>query len=255
MHVYILPHHTETMSNKTVLITGATKRIGAAITRKLHQAGMNVIIHFNSSGTDATSLSSELNELRTDSANTLQSDLRDTSTYRKLIDAAYAINNRLDVLINNASVFYPTPIETFTSDQWDELIDVNLKAPLFLSRCAARYLAESQGCIINLADIHAERPLKNHSIYSISKAGLVMLTKSLAKELGPAIRVNAISPGAIFWPDNMAEETRQEILSRTVLKQQGHAEDVSTAVCYLIEDARYTTGQVLIIDGGRTLFS
>lgn len=242
------------MSNKTVLITGAAKRIGAAIARELHHAGMNVIIHFNTSKTDATLLAIELNSLRAGSAHTLQADLRDDPTHNTLIDEAYAINHRLDVLINNASIFYPTPVETFTTEQWDQLIDVNLKAPLFLSRYAARYLAGTQGSIINLADIHAERPLKNHLIYSISKAGLIMLTKSLARELGPAIRVNAISPGAMFWPENMDKITQEKILSRTALKHQGRVEDVANAIRYLIEDAKYTTGQVLTIDGGRTLF-
>ena len=242
------------MSNKTVLITGAAKHIGTAITRELHHAGMDIIMHFNTSKTDAKSLAAELNSLRADSAFIIQADLRDSGSHSMLIDEAYTINHRLDVLINNASVFYPTPVETFTAEHWDELIAVNLKAPLFLSRCAAHYLAETRGCIINLTDIHAGRPLKNYSIYCISKAGLIMLTKSLARELGPAVRVNAVSPGAVSWPDNMDKITREEILSRTVLKHQGCVEDISTAVRYLIEDAKYTTGQVLIIDGGRTLF-
>ncbi len=242
------------MSNRTVLITGAAKRIGATIARELHRAGMNIIIHFNTSKTEAKSLAAELNSLRSGSANALQADLRDSNTYNMLIDEAYAVNKRLDVLINNASVFYPTPVETFTADQWEELIDVNLKAPLFLSRSIARYLAGTKGCIINLSDIHADRPLKNHSIYSVSKAGLIMLTKSLARELGPSIRVNAVSPGAILWPEYINDTTQREILSRTVLKHPGHTVDVARAVRFLIEDADYITGQVLILDGGRTLF-
>lgn len=246
-------HHNQIMSNKTALITGAAKRIGAAIATRLHDLGMDVIVHFNESGNDAKLLVKGLNEQRSGSAHLLQADLGESGSYHKLIDDACAVNNRLDILINNASLFYPTPVKTTTIAQWDEIIRVNLAAPFFLARDAAPYLSEKGGCIINLADIYAERPLKDYSIYSISKAGLIALTKSLAKELGPAVRVNAISPGAVFWPEDMAESARREVLAHTVFKRQGETEDICNAVQYLIESADYMTGQVLTIDGGRML--
>lgn len=241
-------------AQKTAIVTGAAKRIGAAIARELHDMGMDVVIHFNSSATAANTLAQELNTVRLDSAHLLQSDLRESAACRALIEQAYVINERIDVLINNASVFYPTPLQEFTTGDWDALMNVNLKAPLFLAQAAAPYLARTRGSIINLADIYADQPLENHIIYNISKSGLIMLTKSLAKELGPDVRVNAISPGAIFWHDNMNESEKNGILAKTVLKQQGRAKDISKAVSYLINHADYTTGQVLVIDGGRTLY-
>jgi pteridine reductase len=241
-------------AQKTAIVTGGAIRIGAAITRELHDMGMDVVIHFNSSTTAANTLAQELNAARPDSAHLLQSDLREPAACRTLIVQAYLINKRIDVLINNASVFYSTPLQDFTTSDWDELMNVNLMAPLFLAQAAAPYLEQNRGCIINLADIYADQPLKNHIIYNISKAGLVMLTKSLALELGPVVRINAISPGAIFWHDNMNESEKNGILAKTVLKQLGRAQDISKAVRYLIDHADYTTGQVLVIDGGRTLY-
>ena len=241
------------MKNKTALITGAAMRIGAAITEELHHMGMDVIIHFNSSEEPARKLAGKLNQLRPDSAHLLQADLEDTSSCSRLIDTAIAINNRMDVLINNASAFYPTPVNSVNEEQWENLINVNLKAPLFLSQFAAPCLSQNNGSIINLADIHAERPLKNHLLYSVSKAGLIMLTKSLALELAPEVRVNAISPGAIFWHEDMNDEEKEEILRKVPLKRMGKAEEISRAVRYLIEDANYTTGEILVIDGGRNL--
>ena len=246
---------SKTSPQKTAIVTGAALRIGTAIARELHDMGMYVVIHFNSSTTAANTLAQELNAVRPDSAHILQHDLRKPAACRALIKQAYIINKRIDVLINNASVFYPTPVQKFSTSDWDELMNVNLKAPLFLAQAAAPYLAKSRGSIINLTDIYADQPLENHIIYNISKAGLVMLTKSLAKELGPDIRVNAISPGAIFWHDNMNESGKSNILARTTLKQQGMAKDISNAVRYLIDYADYTTGQILVIDGGRTLYS
>jgi len=243
------------MTNKTILITGAAKRIGAAMARGLHGANMNMIIHYNTSSNEANELASELNAIRPDSAYAIAADLLDTDKIESFIDQAWSFKQRLDVLINNASVFYPTPIDGVSATQWGNMIGINLMAPLFLSTIASSHLAKNNGCIINLADIHAERPLKNHSLYSISKAGLIMQTKALAKELGPKIRVNAISPGAILWPDNIDDKTKQTILDRTILKQQGKIADIANAAYFLIENADYMTGQILTIDGGRTIFS
>ena len=185
----------------------------------------------------------------------MAADLGSTDSCQSFIENACAINKRLDVLVNNAAVFYPTPLMELNDAVWNEIINVNLKAPLFLSRASITSLMETSGCIINIADIHADRPLKNHPLYSISKAGLIMLTRSLAKELAPGIRVNAISPGAILWPDDLGAETRKKILARTALKRPGTVEDITRAVRYLVEDANYTTGEVLVVDGGRTLYS
>ena len=243
------------MNNKTAIITGAARRIGAAITRELHDAGMDVILHFNSSKSAAEKLVSELNKLRPESAYAIQADLQNRALYNDLINRAYAINGRLDVLINNASVFYPTPLQDLTMEKWDEMINVNLRAPLFLAQVAADYLKMVNGCVINLTDIHADRPLVNHIVYSTSKAALVMLTQSLAKELAPRVRVNAISPGAIFWSEFIQEDEKTGILKKTLLKKQGEGNDIAKAARYLVFDAGYTTGQVLIIDGGRILYS
>ena len=243
------------MTNKVILITGAAKRIGAAITRGLHGANMDVIIHYNTSSSEANNLAAELNSIRQDSACTIKADLLNTDEIKSVIDQAISFKHRLDVLINNASVFYPTPLNEITASQWGKIIGINMKAPLFLSTNAAVHLAENSGCIINLADIHGNRPLKKHSIYSMSKAGLIMQTRSLAKELGPGIRVNAISPGAILWPEDIDKATRDLIIQRTILKRQGTIEDVVNAVYFLIENADYMTGEVLTIDGGRGIFS
>ena len=242
------------MSNKTVLITGAAKRIGAAIARQLHQAGMDIIIHHNSSEKEAIQLVDELNTHRNNSATLLQADLKEQQSYKFLIEQAVEFKNGLDVLINNASVFYPTAINQIVEEDWNEVINVNLKAPLFLSHFAAVYLGKKNGCIINIADIHGERPLKDHPIYSISKSGLITLTQSLAKELAPNIRVNAISPGAITWPDDMEDKTKETILENSALKKIGTMEDISKAALFLINDADYITGQILNVDGGRALY-
>lgn len=240
--------------NKTALITGAAKRIGAAIARQLHQAGMNIIIHHNTSEKEAQELVAKLNSVRPDSATTVQADLEHQASYSSLIEDALKFKGNLDVLINNASAFYPTPINNINNHQWNELININLKAPMFLSQLATESLSKNNGCIINIADIHGNKPLEDHTIYSISKAGLIMLTEALAKELAPTIRVNAISPGAITWPDQMENKTKEEILSHTALKKTGSMDDISKAVLFLIQDADYITGQVINIDGGRTLY-
>ncbi len=243
------------MINKTALITGAAIRIGAAIAEQLHSSGMNVIIHYNSSAKEAHELVRKLNGIRRDSAIMIQANLEHEEYYSALIDAALDFKGELDVLINNASAYYPTSLGSLDDQQWNELINTNLKAPLFLSQLAAKSLRSNKGCIINITDIHANRPLRNHSVYSISKAGLVMLTQSLAKEMAPAIRVNAISPGVIMWPDDIEEEKKNEILNETMMKRTGNVEDITKAILFLIKDADYITGQVLNIDGGRTLYS
>ena len=242
------------VQNKTVLITGAAKRIGAAIAEQLHLAGMNIIIHHNTSEKEAIELVNKLNSTRPDSATAVQANLKHEESYSNLLETSSKFKGSIDVLVNNASVFYPTPVNSLDSEQWDDIINVNLKAPLFLSKLATNYLRKNNGCIINIADIHGNKPLKDHSIYSVSKAGLIMLTQSLAKELAPDIRVNAISPGAITWPVEMENKTKEEILEHVALKKIGSMEDISKAVLFLINDANYITGQVLNVDGGRTLY-
>ena len=243
------------LTNKVVLITGAAHRIGATTARMLHAEGMNILLHYLHSREAAEALQAELNNIRQDSVSLLQADLHDTHSLPVLIENAIKVWGQLDVLINNASSFYATPIGTVTEEHWDDLIGSNLKAPLFLSQAAAPYLRQHQGCIVSIVDIHAERPLKEFPVYSMAKAGLVMLTKSLACELGPEVRVNAVAPGAILWPENLGESEKEKIISRTFLKRQGAPEDIAKAILYLIRDAGYVSGQVLTIDGGRSLNS
>lgn len=243
------------LTNKVVLITGAAHRIGATTARMLHAEGMNILLHYRHSREAADALQAELNDIRPDSVSLLQADLHDTQSLPELIEAAVKVWGRLDVLINNASSFYPTPIGSVTEAQWDDQIGSNLKAPLFLSQAAAPHLRQHQGCIVSIVDIHAERPLKEFPVYSMAKAGLVMLTKSLACELGPEIRVNAVAPGAILWPENLGEKEKEKIISRTFLKRQGEPEDIAKAILHLVRDAGYVSGQVLTVDGGRSLNS
>ena len=239
---------------KTALVTGGAKRIGATTVRLLHQAGYNVIIHCRLSQQSADTLATELNKERHDSAKVIQGDLNDETIYNKLIEQAFNCWNRLDVLINNASSFYPTPVGSITLEQWHNLVNSNLKAPLFLSQAATQFLKETQGCIINMVDIHAFRPMKNHPVYCAAKAGLAMLTQSLAKDLGPDIRVNGIGPGAILWPeDDMDEKTKKFIIERTALKRHGEPKDIAKAILFLVRDADYITGHIMPVDGGRSL--
>ena len=240
--------------NATALITGAAHRIGAVTARTLHAHGFNVVIHYRGSRDAAETLAGELNGLRGDSARTLQCDLHDTAALPGLVDDAVGCWGRLDVLVNNASSFYPTPLAEATEAQWDDLVGSNLKAPFFLTQAAAPHLVGHHGAVVSIVDIHAERPLKDHPIYSVAKAGLVMLTRSLARELGPKVRVNAVAPGAILWPEQgLGDEQKQEILEGTALKRQGSPADIARAVLYLVRDADYMTGQVLTVDGGRSL--
>lgn len=239
---------------KCALITGSAKRIGAMTSRLLHQAGYNVIIHCRLSHQAADELAGELNKLRANSAKVIRGDLNDETIYDHLIHQAHQCWGRLDVLVNNASSFYPTPIGSITMDDWDNLINSNMKAPLFLSQAAAPYLRETQGCIINMVDVHAQRPMKEHPVYCAAKAGLSMITLSLAKELGPEVRVNGVAPGAILWPDNdMPEQTQQIILQRTALKRPGEPMDIAKTILFLVKEANYITGQIIAVDGGRTL--
>jgi len=240
---------------KNVLITGAAKRIGAACARLLHSQGCNVFLHYRSSKEAALQLCYELNQLRPDSAYMMQADLLNRDELEALVSEACMAWGKIDVLVNNASSFYPTTMADVTEQQWDELMGCNLKAPFFLAKLMAEILADNKGCIVNIVDIHAERGLKNYPVYSIAKAGLVAMTKILAKELGPAIRVNGIAPGAILWPDNeLSEQEKQDILQRIALRRNGEPDDIARALWFLIKDADYMTGQILTIDGGRTLF-
>lgn len=239
---------------KVALITGAAQRIGAVIARRLHAAGMNLVLHYRGSRAAAHALQEELNRERSDSVILVQADLLAPPGLTALAKQAAEAWGRLDVLINNASTFYPTPIGRITEDDWDDLFGTNAKAPLFLAQAAAPYLRAQRGCIVNIADIHGERPLKNHPVYSMAKASLIMLTRALACDLGPEVRTNAIAPGAILWPQNeMDDVTKQRIISRTFLKRTGAPEDVARAVLFLVRDADYMSGQVLTLDGGRML--
>ena len=244
------------MQHKTVLITGGAKRIGAEIARVLHADGMNIVIHYRSSKGDAQQLCNQMNQLRDKSAIILQANLLQINELPALVEKSVAQWGGLDVLINNASTFYPTPVGAITEAQWDDLMGSNLKAPLFLSQAAAPHLKHQRGCIVNIVDVHGIRPMKNHPIYCAAKAGLAMLTQSLAKELGPQVRVNGVAPGAIMWPENNLEQDealREMILERTALKRQGEPKDIAAAVRFLIRDADYITGQVIPVCGGRSI--
>ncbi|HHL19543.1 MAG TPA: pteridine reductase [Thiothrix sp.] len=242
------------LTGKTVLITGAAKRIGAVIARRLHAAGARIVIHYRTSSEAAKLLATELNVERVQSAIIYQANLCDIKQLPKIIDYVLLEYGRLDVLINNASSFYPTLVGEITEQQWDDLLCSNLKAPLFLSQAAASALQDSNGCIINMIDIHGMRPMKGHSVYSAAKAGLYMLTQSLARELGEKVRVNGIAPGAILWPEDEVNQVSQiELLAKTALKKQGSPDDIAATVLFLVRDAPYITGQVIAVDGGRML--
>lgn len=241
---------------KVALITGAARRIGAEIARILHENGMNVVIHFHHSENSANRLCEALNHNRKGSAITLKADLKDKNQWKPLINQVIEMHGQLDVLVNNASDFFATPMGSATDEDWNLLLDVNLKAPFFLSEYATPYLKQTRGSIINIVDIHAERPMKSYPIYSISKAGLQMLTKTLACELGPDIRVNSVSPGPIMWPEGentIPDTEKQHILDTTALKRHGNPEEIAKAVLYLVRDANYVTGMNLLVDGGRSV--
>jgi len=245
--------NTAPLKDKVALVTGAARRLGAVMVRLLHSQGMNIVLHYRASRDDAHALQEELNAARENSVLLIQADLMHTRKIASTVKQAIKAWGRLDVLVNNASGFYPTPVGEVDEEEWEYLIGSNLRAPFFLCQAAAEQLKQQYGCVINIVDVHAERPLKGYPVYSIAKAGLVMLTRSLARELGPEVRVNGVAPGAILWPDDMDEVTKQRIVSRTVLKSQGTPEDVARAVLFLIRDAGYITGQIITVDGGRTL--
>lgn len=244
----------DTLDGKVALVTGAARRIGAAIATRLHAGGARVVIHYRGSKADAESLADSLNDLRSDSATTLQANLLDTPTLPDLIEDVLDWGGRLDILVNNASSFYPTPVGEITQQEWQDLVGSNLKAPLFLSQAAVPALRRRGGTIVNLVDIHAQRPLRNHPVYGAAKAGLAMLTRSLAKDLAPEIRVNGVSPGAILWPeDSMSDAVKQSIINQVPLERPGDPQDIAGAVLYLVRDATYVTGQIIAIDGGRSV--
>ena len=249
-----MTQNRSSLAGQSALITGAAHRIGAAIAAELHDQGMNIMLHYRRSKTEAEALKQRLETNRPDSVWLLQADLNDAASLPRLIGQVEETCQRLDLLVNNASSFYPTPLENATETQWNDLIGSNLKAPFFLSQAAAPLLRKQRGSIVNLVDIHALRPLKEHPIYSIAKAGNAMLVKSLARELGPEVRVNGIAPGAILWPEQgLSEEARRTILDRTALKRPGSEEDIARTLLFLHRDAHYITGQIIPVDGGRTL--
>ena len=242
------------LTGKVALITGAARRIGATIASRLHATGASVAIHYRGSAAEADALAASLNELRPNSAATFQADLNDTASLPDLVRAVVDWGGSIDILVNNASSFYPTPPGEISEADWDDLVGSNLKAPLFLAQAALEELRKSQGVIVNMIDIHAQRPLKNHTVYGAAKAGLAMLTRSLAKDLAPEIRVNGIAPGAILWPeDEMADTTKQAILDQVPLGRPGDPEDIAGCVLYLVRDAAYVTGQIIAVDGGRSV--
>jgi pteridine reductase len=242
------------LRGQVVLITGGARRVGAEIARTLHAAGASVLIHYRSSAAAAIALADQLNHARTRSAAVYPAHLSAAQAPEKLVAATLSEFGRLDILINNASSFYPTPVGQITVQQWDDLIGSNLKAPLFLSQAAAPSLAKQRGLIINMVDIHAWRPLKAHPVYSTAKAGLAMLTRALARELGPDIRVNGIAPGPVLWPEgNMDDDLKGEIIAKTALKRHGTPQDVARTALFLAKDAPYITGQIIAVDGGRSI--
>lgn len=245
---------------RVVLVTGGAKRIGAAIVRHFHGQAFQVIVHVNHSVTEANALVAELNSIRSDSAKTLQADLTDSAQVEQLATASLECFERIDVLVNNASAFYPTPFAEARAGHWDELVDSNLRSAFFLSQALTPELHRRKGSIVNIIDAMVEKTLKYHSIYNIAKAGLKAMTKSLARELGPDVRVNGVAPGAILWPaqledgnDPTVAQQRSEVLSQIPLGQLGAPEDIAQAVYFLACEASYMTGETLKVDGGRSL--
>lgn len=250
-----MPAQQHTLDGQWALITGAAKRIGACVARTLHAAGAGIAVHYRDSEGPAGKLAGELNSIRAGSALTIKADLLDTAKLDTMLSTIIEQTGGLDILINNASSFYPTPLGSVTEQQWDDLLGTNLKAPLFLSQAAEPYLRDSDsGVIINMIDIHATRPLRHHAVYGAAKAGLAMLTRSLARDLAPAIRVNGVSPGAILWPqDDMPDSVKSNIIGQVPMKRAGEPSDIADCVLYLVRDAGYVTGQIIAVDGGRSI--
>lgn len=245
----------DSLEGRTALVTGGARRVGAAIARRLHAAGASVLLHYRDSASDADKLAAELNAQRAKSAATVKAELLAPIAPRALVSAALQNFGRLDLLVNNASSFFPVEVGAIEASHFEELIGSNLRAPLFISQEAAPHLAEARGAIVNIVDIHAERPLKGYAVYSVAKAGLAALTRSLAIELAPAVRVNGVAPGAIAWPEDgqLPAEERQRIVRTTPLGRTGTPEDIAQAVHFLA-CAPYVTGQILSVDGGRSIF-
>ena len=241
------------VSHPVALITGAAVRLGAATAKLLHAKGYNIIIHCNKSIAAGNTLRADLNRVRDSSATVMQANLADTKAVAELGKKSIAAWGRLDVLINNASAFYPTPLESIDDSQWDELFASNAKAPLFLAKACAEALQKHNGCIINISDLYARCGLGNHSVYTMAKAALEAMTRSLAHELAPEVRVNGIAPGAILWPpgEELSDEKKQEIINKSALKKMGSPEDIANAVWFLIEQGTYISGQIIHVDGGR----
>ena len=241
-------------NNKNALITGAAKRIGASISRNIHEAGYNVGIHYNSSKKDAKKLCEELNAKRAGSAQIFKADITKVSDAKSLVNSFLKWGGKLDLLINNASSFYPTPIGSVTEENWNDLIGTNLKGPLFISQEASVSLRKNKGSIINLVDIHIKSPPKDHAVYIAAKAGLEILTRSLARDLAPEVRVNGISPGAILWPEGELDAaTKDKILDSIPLKRKGNPQDISDCVLFLVNSASYISGQIISVDGGKSI--
>ena len=242
------------LAGHCVLVTGGAKRLGAAIGRRLHAAGASIVVHYHQSRPAADALVAEFEATRPGSALAVRADLHDVGRLPALVDAALGRFGRLDVLVNNASTFYPTPLGSVTFEQFDDLIGTNLRAPLFLSQAAAPALREARGLVLNMVDIHGRRPLRAHPVYSAAKAGLIMLTLSLARELGPEVRVNAIAPGPVLWPErDLDAALKDEIVAKTALKRSGSPDDIARTAYFLVAEAPYVTGQVIAVDGGRSL--
>ena len=246
----------EKFEGRVALITGGARRVGAEIVRTLHQAGMNICIHYNRSKNEAEALQIELNSKRSGSVLIVAGDLLDSAMLPTIVEKCTDHWQRLDLLVNNASSYYPTAIDNSTEQQWDDLMGTNLRAPFFLCQTAAPWLKKNNGNIINIVDIHARRPLKNYSVYCAAKAGLAMLTQCLAMELGPDVRVNGIAPGSIIWPEGdstLSETMKNDILSNTTLGRIGAPQDIASMLLFLIRDANYVTGQIIAVDGGLSL--
>jgi pteridine reductase len=242
------------LKDHAVLITGGARRVGAEIARTLHAAGANIFLHYRSSAAAAAALVGEFNRGRADSAAAASENLLEAQAPERLVAAALKIFGRLDILINNASSFYPTPVGQITAAAWDDLIGINLRAPVFLAQAAAQSLARQHGLILNVIDIHGLRPLKGYPVYSAAKAGLAMLTRALARELGPEVRVNGIAPGPVLWPEqDMDAALQREIVGKTALKRHGSPQDVARTALFLAKDAPYITGQIIAVDGGRSI--
>ena len=242
------------LGGRVALVTGGARRVGAAIVRALHEAGATVVIHANRSVDEAGTLRDALNAERAGSADAVRCDLDETGELGPMVEHVVARHGRLDVLVNNASGFHPTPIGRTNEAQWDELMGSNLKAPFFLSQAAAAPLRANRGCIVNILDIHARKPMRDYAVYCAAKAGLQMLTLALARDLGPEVRVNGVAPGAILWPEaHMDPQVQDEIIATTTLKRVGDPSDVARTVRFLVADAPYITGQVIAVDGGRSI--